>query len=40
MKIRTARENEIDEILKWCINEFSNIKIDTHKNNIPMQKLS
>lgn len=24
--------------IKWCINEFSNIKIDTHKNNIPMQK--
>ena len=24
--------------IKWCLNNFHNIKIDTHKNNIPMQK--
>lgn len=24
--------------IKWCLEKFSNIKIDTHKNNIPMQK--
>ena len=24
--------------IKWCLNKFHNIKIDTHKNNIPMQK--
>lgn len=24
--------------IKWCLNNFHNIKIDTHENNIPMQK--
>lgn len=24
--------------IQWCINQFPNIKIDTHKDNIPMQK--
>ena len=24
--------------IQWCINQFGNIKIDTHKDNIPMQK--
>lgn len=24
--------------IQWCINKHHNIKIDTHKNNIPMQK--
>ena len=24
--------------IEWCFNKFPNIKIDTHKNNIPMQK--
>ena len=24
--------------IKWCLNNFHNIKIDTHDNNIPMQK--
>ncbi len=24
--------------IQWCINKHPNIKIDTHKNNIPMQK--
>lgn len=24
--------------IKWCLEKFKNIKIDTHKNNIPMQK--
>ena len=24
--------------IKWCINQIGNVKIDTHKNNIPMQK--
>lgn len=24
--------------IQWCLNKFPNIKIDTHKDNIPMQK--
>lgn len=24
--------------IKWCINQYGNIKIDTHRDNIPMQK--
>lgn len=24
--------------IKWCLKEMPNIKIDTHKNNLPMQK--
>lgn len=24
--------------IKWCLSKFNNIKIDTHENNIPMQK--
>lgn len=24
--------------IKWCLDRFHNIKIDTHENNIPMQK--
>lgn len=24
--------------IQWCLQQFSNIKIDTHKDNIPMQK--
>ncbi len=24
--------------IQWCLNKCPNIKIDTHKNNIPMQK--
>ncbi len=24
--------------IQWCINKHHNIKIDTHKNNLPMQK--
>lgn len=24
--------------IKWCLQKFYNIKIDTHENNIPMQK--
>lgn len=26
------------ECIQWCLNKFSNIRIDTHKDNIPMQK--
>lgn len=25
--------------LKWCFSQIGNIRIDTHKDNIPMQKL-
>lgn len=25
--------------IKWCFNKFSNVKIDTHKDNIAMQKV-
>ncbi|MDO5707447.1 MAG: hypothetical protein Q4P31_02300 [Andreesenia angusta] len=25
--------------IEWCVNEFNNIKIDTHDDNIPMQNL-
>ena len=24
--------------IQWCLSKFSNIRIDTHKDNIPMQK--
>ena len=24
--------------INWCLNKFHNIRIDTHKDNIPMQK--
>lgn len=24
--------------IQWCLSQFSNIKIDTHRDNIPMQK--
>lgn len=26
-------------LLEWCFNKFGNIRIDTHKNNIPMRNL-
>lgn len=26
------------ECIQWCLRKIQNIKIDTHKNNIPMQK--
>lgn len=39
---RVASRGEIRGIsqilLDWCLNEAKNIKIDTHRDNIPMQK--
>lgn len=40
-RIAVAERNKgfASKCIQWCIKQFPNIKIDTHKNNIPMQKV-
>ena len=36
--VRCAGRGIASFIFSWCFEQFSNIKIDTHRDNIPMQK--
>lgn len=36
---RGEEKGVASEILEWCFDQCNNIRIDTHRNNIPMQRV-
>lgn len=36
--VNVHQKGIVTKCIQWCLQQFSNIKIDTHKDNIPMQK--
>ena len=36
--VRVQQKGYASKCIQWCLNQYKNIRIDTHKNNIPMQK--
>lgn len=39
LAVRVFNKGVASSCLDWCLSKVNNIRIDTHKSNIPMQKL-